>query len=188
MVCADGVELVYRWRPRAGTFLVVTSSPESRVRSAITIDRWARLALAVLIAISVQLGVWAVFAPRSFYDGFPGFGRTWVSADGPYNEHLIRDVGALNLAIAALFAAALLRLGRELVTISGAVALVWGVPHAVYHLFNTDLLEPSDAVLSLLGLALFVLIGAGLIYAAPHVTAEEALMRNDGMRNDGVTR
>ena len=35
-----------------------------------------------------------------FYDDFPGLGRSWVAADGPYNEHLVRDVGALNLALA----------------------------------------------------------------------------------------
>jgi hypothetical protein len=64
----------------------------------------AMLALAALV--SVQLGLWAAPAPRSFYDDFPGGGRSWVSADGPYNEHLVRDFGSLNLAIAVVLAVA----------------------------------------------------------------------------------
>ena len=39
-------------------------------------------------------------APKSFYEDFPGAGRVWVAVDGPYNEHLVRDVGSLNLALA----------------------------------------------------------------------------------------
>lgn len=132
----------------------------------VTFQRWIRIALGYLTLVSLQIGVWALFAPRSFYDDFPGLGRTWVSADGPYNEHLVRDVGALNLAVAALFIAAALRLGRELVGLAGIVALVWGVPHALYHLANTDVLDTSDAVVSLLGLILFGVLGGGLVYAA----------------------
>lgn len=131
-----------------------------------TFQRWIRIALGCLTLVSLQIGVWALLAPRSFYDDFPGLGRTWVSADGPYNEHLVRDVGALNLAIAAVFVGAAIRLGRELVGLAGIVALVWGVPHALYHLANTDVLDASDAVVSLLGLVLFGVLGGGLVYAA----------------------
>lgn len=131
-----------------------------------TFQRWVRVALGYLILVSVQIGAWALVAPRSFYDDFPGLGRAWVSVDGPYNEHLVRDVGALNLALTTLFVVAFIRLGRQLVTIAGAVAFVWGVPHAIYHLFNTDVLDTSDIVVSLLGLAVFVVLGGGLVYAA----------------------
>ncbi len=119
--------------------------------------------------MSAQIGLWALFAPRSFYDDFPGLGRTWVSVDGPYNEHLVRDVGALNLAVTALLLIAFVRLSRELVTVAGVVALVWGVPHALYHMFNTEALDSSDAVVSILGLVTFAVLGGGLIYAAPRL-------------------
>ena len=55
-------------------------------------------------------------SPQSFYDDFPGLGRAWVSVDGPYNEHLVRDVGALNLALLVLFVVAWVRLDRQLVS------------------------------------------------------------------------
>ena len=41
---------------------------------------------------ALVVGVWALVLPRSFYDDFPAAGRHWVSALGPYNEHLVRDV------------------------------------------------------------------------------------------------
>ncbi len=141
----------------------------------VTFQRWVRIALGYLSAVSIQIGAWALVAPRSFYDDFPGLGRMWVSVDGPYNEHLVRDVGALNLAVAVLFVVAAIRLGRDVVTLAGAVALVWGVPHTVYHLLNTDVLDAGDVVVSLLGLILFVVLGGGLVYAATRLPDERAV-------------
>lgn len=123
-----------------------------------------RIVFGYLALQSIQIGAWALLAPRSFYDGFPGFGRGWVAVDGPYNEHLIRDVGALNLALAVLAVAAAVRLSRELVTVAAAAALVWGVPHFLYHLFNTDGLSGSDAAASLTGLAVFVAAPLGALW------------------------
>ena len=140
-----------------------------------TFQRWVRIALGYLSFVSLQIGVWALVAPRSFYDDFPGLGRAWVSVDGPYNEHLVRDVGALNLAVATLVVAAAVRLGRELVMIAGAVALVWGIPHTIYHLLNTDVLDSSDVAVSLFGLITFAVLGGGLVYAGtrlPHTKSE----------------
>src|SRR5690606_22522979 len=63
---------------------------------------FTRIVLALTAAVGTYVGIWAAAFPRSFYDSFPGFGFMWISVDGPYNEHLIRDVGALYLAIAAI--------------------------------------------------------------------------------------
>ena len=63
-----------------------------------------------LLALSaLQLGLWARRRAESFYDDFPGFGRQWVSVDGPYNEHLVRDFGSSHLALAVVLLAAFLR-------------------------------------------------------------------------------
>nr|AGS49532.1 hypothetical protein [uncultured bacterium esnapd8] len=48
------------------------------------------------------MGVWAAVLPVSFYNDFRLPGRRWVSALGPYSEHLIRDVGGLYLALLVL--------------------------------------------------------------------------------------
>jgi hypothetical protein len=102
--------------------------------------------LVVWAAASVQLGIWATFAPRSFYDDFPGFGREWVRVDGPYNEHLVRDFGALNLALAVVTIAALITFSRPLVIAVAIAWLAWGVPHLVYHLRHLDVLSTGDKV------------------------------------------
>ena len=115
-----------------------------------------RVALGFLALSSLSIGVWAVLAPRSFYDGFPGFGRVWVAVDGPYNEHLIRDVGALNLALTVLLVGAAWTMSRDVVITAAAAAAVWGTPHLLYHAFNTEGLTTMDAVVSLSGLAAFL--------------------------------
>lgn len=134
-----------------------------RIVDEVTPQRWVRIALGYLIIVTAQIGVWALVAPQSFYDDFPGLGRAWVSVDGPYNEHLVRDVGALNLALLVLFVYAWIRLGRQLVTLAGVAALVWGIPHAVYHLANTDGFTNNDLAISLSGLALYAVVGGGLL-------------------------
>jgi hypothetical protein len=128
-----------------------------------TLERWFRLALGYLGLISLQIGVWALLAPRSFYDDFPGLGRAWVTVDGPYNEHLIRDVGALNLALLVVLVAAALTLSRPLVRTAAVASLAWGVPHLVYHLFSTDGLDGADIAASIAGLTLFSAIPLALL-------------------------
>ena len=48
------------------------------------------------------IGVWALFAPRSFYDDFPVGTDGWVNVLGPFDEHLVTDVGALFIGLALL--------------------------------------------------------------------------------------
>lgn len=112
-----------------------------------------RIALAVLALVSVELGVWATFAPRSFFDDYPGLGRHWVRAYGPYNEHLMRDFGALNLALAVVTIVALITLGRPLVIAVAVAWLAWGIPHLVYHLRHLDVFSTGDKVANVVGLA-----------------------------------
>lgn len=149
--------------------MVLLHHPLVRTVDRMTPQRWTRIALGFLIIVSGQIGAWALLAPRSFYDGFPGFGRAWVNVDGPFNQHLISDVGALNLALVVLFSAAWMLLTRSLVTTAGAAALAWGVPHAMYHVLNTDGLSRADLALSLSGLVVFAVVGGGLLWAARHL-------------------
>jgi hypothetical protein len=126
-------------------------------------QRWMRIALGYLALISLEIGLWAQFAPRSFFDHYPGFGRVWVGADGPYNEHLVRDVGGLNLALAAVLIVALVTLSQTTIIAASLASLLFGVPHLVYHIAHSDLLDASDVVVSLGGLALFAVIPVALI-------------------------
>ena len=124
---------------------------------------WRYVALVVLGLNAALLGVWALFAPASFYRSFPGGGRSWVSVDGPYNEHLVRDVGGLNLALLVVTIAALLLRQRVVTRIAALAWLPFAAPHVVYHIAHADdLASSADKVASIGGLLLVVLFALAL--------------------------
>jgi hypothetical protein len=131
-----------------------------------TPPRVVRVALGILALIGLQVGLWAAFAPQSFYDDFPGAGRFWVSVDGPYNEHLVRDVGALNLALAVVAIVAFVTLSRTAVLAAGGAWLAYGIPHLVYHLRHLDPLEGADQIAVPVSLALSVVVAGLVVWTA----------------------
>jgi len=120
---------------------------------------WVRLLLWLMALGNIGVGLQALFTPRSFYDDFP-LGRGWVGLDGPYNQHLVRDVGSLNLALVVLVLAALFVSTRSLARVAAVVWLVNAVPHFLYHARHINMagMERSDK----LGI-LFTLGGAVLL-------------------------
>lgn len=118
---------------------------------------FVRAVLAVLGAIQLTDGVWALFAPRSFYGDFP-LGRGWVEALPAYNEHLVRDVGALFCATAVILFAAAIYMERRLILVALGSFLVFSVPHAVYHAFNLEPYGTADAIGNVVTLGLTVLL------------------------------
>lgn len=124
---------------------------------------WQDVVLAAFVLQWGGLGAWAVLAPRAFYDDFPGLGRTWISVDGPYNEHLLRDVGGLFLAVAAVSAVALWKRTTTSIRTAGIATVVFSVPHVTYHAAHTDLLDATDAVASVGSLAFGLLLGVALV-------------------------
>lgn len=119
---------------------------------------WLRLGISFLAILTLSVGVGALLVPRSFYDDFPAAGRGWVSALGPYNEHLVRDFGALNLALGVLLALAAIVLERWLVRAALAAYLVYALPHLAFHATELDALPPLDNLLNLISLGLAVLL------------------------------
>jgi hypothetical protein len=118
-----------------------------------------RVALVVIAGGSLLVGIWAQGFPRSFYDDFPGLGRVWVAVDGPYNEHLVRDVGGLNLALASVAIIALLTGSSLVARTAGAAALVFGLPHLAYHATHLDPFSAGDAAGIVLSLVIAGLAG-----------------------------
>jgi uncharacterized membrane protein len=108
-------------------------------------------ALWALAIVNLPVGVQAAFAPRSFFDDFP-LGRGWISADGAlYNEHLVRDVGVLYLALIIATAWTAWKRGP-----SRPLAVAWlvqGVLHVgfhIHHLHGFDTIEQVALIGSLL--------------------------------------
>lgn len=131
--------------------------------------RWVliRASLAFLGLNAASLGLWATFAPRSWFESFPGMGRSWIGLDGPYNQHLAGDVGALSLALAVVTLAALSSRSQAMVRAVGLAWLVSALPHLLYHLGNRGHLPTADQRASLGGLALQVVLAAFCVLAVP---------------------
>jgi hypothetical protein len=127
-----------------------------------------RTGCGLLAVSSAVVGVWAAFFPRSFYDQFPGGGRAWVAVDGPYNEHLVRDVGQLNLGFAILLGAVALAVGLAAHRASAVAVLtaylVPAVLHFTYHAAHLDLYGTGDAAGNVITLGLAVVVPAALLF------------------------
>lgn len=121
------------------------------------------LGLAILTLTGLYVGTWATFFPQSFYDSFPGFHRIWVGVDGPYNEHLIRDVGGLYLALGVAGVLVLIwRTFRE----SALVAAAWvtfATPHFWYHVNHLHVYDTVDKIGNVMALGGTLLIALALL-------------------------
>jgi hypothetical protein len=140
-------------------------------------ERVARIALALLVAQGLVVGLWAALSPRSFYDDFPGGGRAWVAPDGPYNEHLVRDIGDLNLALAAVSILALIALSRAVVLAAGVGWIVYQGPHLVYHLRHLDVYDTTDKVANVTALVVALILPVLAVVASRRLGAERPPQR-----------
>jgi len=122
-----------------------------------------KIAAGFLAVSAAVVGGWAEFAPHSFYDSFPGFGRHWVSGAGAYDEHLIRDVGGLYLALLVITVWARLRAQPEMLRMIGAGWLVFNVAHLAFHAGNLDGFSTGDKVGQLVALAVVALAAIVLL-------------------------
>ena len=83
----------------------------------------------VLGALALANGLYMLAAPRSWYLAVPG-----VTTTGPFNQHLIRDIGLIYLLMGTMFLAGTAKLGSRV--------LLWGAPtlwlcgHALFHLWE----------------------------------------------------
>lgn len=121
-----------------------------------------RAVLGILGAVQLTDGLYALFAPRSFYTDFP-VGRGWVEALPAYNEHLTRDVGGLFLATAVALFAAAIYLERRLVIIVLLSFLTFSVPHFIYHVLNLGPYDTGDAIANVVSLGFTVVAPLALL-------------------------
>lgn len=77
---------------------------------------------------------------------------------GPYDEHLVRDVGALNLALCALLVFAAVVLEKRLVQAALVAWLVYAIPHFAFHLTTLYVFSLGDYLANAISLGLLVLL------------------------------
>jgi hypothetical protein len=122
-----------------------------------------RSALVFLGAGGAATGMWAYVAPRHWYHNFPGFGMSWLPQLGPYNEHLVKDVGAMFLAMAALTAVTFVLVANQtLVRVTALMWLVFNTLHCIYHLPMLQMYNTRDATVNAILLPLLVLAAVAL--------------------------
>jgi hypothetical protein len=118
-----------------------------------------------MVAQAALVGVWALLAPRSFFRDFPAIGGAWVNALPPYNEHLVRDIGGLNLGFALLFFASASTLDVTLIRTSLGAWLLYALPHFLFHITNMERLSGSEKVFQTLALGALIVVPVGLLMA-----------------------
>jgi len=123
-----------------------------------------RVGLVVLAVLDGTVGAWQYFFPRSFYDDFPT-----VSNDPPYNEHLMADVGGLNLAIVTVLVIAAVVLEYRLVMAALAGFGVYCGTHFVYHVTNFEGFGVRDAVAVGTGLGIEFVLTIALLFLGYHL-------------------
>ena len=122
-----------------------------------------RAAAALLALSAAVVGAWAAAAPASFYEDFPAPERHWVSLLGPYNEHLVRDVGGLSLALLVVSGWAVARPAGPAARVAGVAWLVFGVQHLAFHAMHLAMFPVADRIAVVGSLAGTVALAALLL-------------------------
>jgi hypothetical protein len=129
------------------------------------------------------VGGWQLLAPHSFWTDFPGLGRQWVSGDGAYNEHLVRDVGQATIAIGVVAVIGLVSGSVWVARATGLAALMAYLPHQLYHQEHLDRLPSDlDRVLQTAALSLVSVAAVVLTVVAFRLPVHGARLQDDGKR------
>jgi hypothetical protein len=125
------------------------------------VKRWVRLGTAVTLGVpQLVVGIWAVVAPKSWFESFPGFDPRLVAAEPPYNEHLVTDVGAGFVATGVVLLVAAAWANRAAMAIALLAFTAFALPHVVYHAAS-----PSDALSGLENALNVASLASGLVLA-----------------------
>ncbi|MGB6209622.1 hypothetical protein [Mycobacterium sp.] len=121
-------------------------------------DVLLRAGIWFLALTELAVGVVATLTPRVFYDHVPG-----VSLLPPYSEHLLRDVGALNLALTMVLLIAAITMEQQIVRTALIAYLVFAIPHLLFHLTHLHHYTTAAAVTEKIGLIVAVLLPIALL-------------------------
>lgn len=105
-----------------------------------------RAGMAVLCALDILVGGWALLAPMAFHQSFPGGPFHWISPFGAFNMHLIADVGGAYLMMAVLLAVALARPERGTSVLALVAVAVQAVLHLGWHLNHLGMITVTGTL------------------------------------------
>ncbi len=137
-----------------------------------------------LAATAAYVGLWAMAWPHSFFTSFPGFGQSWVAPLGPFNEHLVRDVGGLYVALLVFCVWAAVKGDAGTLRALGLAWLAFGLPHLAFHATHRHGFSTAEWAASLtpltvtvLGAAILLLLRGNSSATASHDTPEKEKSR-----------
>lgn len=122
---------------------------------------WLRAGLIVLAAANLVPGVWAYLFPHYFYNDVPT-----VSADPPFNQHLMTDAGAFFLAQGVMLGAAAIVMQHRLIQAALAGFLTFSVLHLAFHATHLGGMSPAGAAGLVIALVLEAALPVVLLIAA----------------------
>jgi hypothetical protein len=105
----------------------------------------------VAAAVFVGFGLWAFADPESFFDR--------VATFEPYNQHLVQDIGAVQIGLGAVLLLAVVAPVRDALTIALVGTGVGSAVHVASHVIGHDLggtPETDIPIFTILTLALLV--------------------------------
>ena len=148
-----------------------------------------RLLLVVLgVFFGLVPGIWAAFLPESFYGDFPAIRPAWVAVDGPYNEHLIRDIGAMFLALAVIALVAAVTGSAGQGKLAGLAWLVFSALHFGYHVTHLHVYSTLDQWLNVVSQVASILVALAVVLIPAERTATpDHTASDDAVEPDGTT-
>jgi hypothetical protein len=129
-------------------------------------ERGIRIGLVALAIPQLGIGFWALISPSEWFETFPGAGNHWLPLYGPFDEHLVSDVGSTFLALGVLLVLAAAWMDRRVVIAAAVAYLVYQVPHTIYHLGADDVLSDGDQLANGIGLVLALFLALGVLVGA----------------------
>jgi hypothetical protein len=133
--------------------------------------RATRIGAGALAVSAAVVGCWALFAPHGFYASFPGLGQHWIAPTGPYNEHFVRDIGGLYLALLVVSVWTVVRATRDMARLAAVAWLAFSIPHLIFHLSHLDELGTGGQIGLVVALGGTVLL-AGVLFLSGDTSQE----------------
>lgn len=131
------------------------------------IPQWVRIGLVALGIPNVLTGVWAVAAPDSWFDKFPGWDPRLVAAEPPFNAHLATDAGAGLLASGVVLLGAAWLADRRTTQLALVAFAAFAIPHAGWHALNpSDQLTAAEDAQNIAVLVLSAVIALALLFGS----------------------
>lgn len=131
-------------------------------------------------AVAVAQGttsLWTAIAPGNFFHSYPSASAPWLTALGPYNEHLTFDFGVASLGLALLMLAAAVKPTAERVRLACSCFCAWSVPHLIYHVTHIEHLPEPKRWKNAFALTLSVAIPLILLVASWFFPPRERMSR-----------